>query len=56
MWVGLVIVAAHVAITIYFLFFFDAPDSVIIQEINLPLTVAYVSSIVFWFFQRCQRR
>jgi hypothetical protein len=51
MWIGLSIVATHIAITIYFIFIFDAPDTVSIQEISLPLTVAYVSSIVLWFFQ-----
>ena len=50
MWVGLAIVFCHIAITFYFLFLFKAPGEVVVQEINLPLTVAYVSSIVMWFF------
>jgi hypothetical protein len=47
---GLAIVAAHIAITFFFLLVFDAPDAVAIEEISLPITVAYTSAIVMWFF------
>lgn len=48
--VGLLIVAAHVALSFFFLFIFDAPTSVIVQDISTPITIAYVSAVVMWFF------
>ena len=51
MYIGLLILVSHIAISAYFLFFFAAPtENVQIEEISFPLTVAYVSSIVMWFF------
>lgn len=51
MWLGIAIVATHIFMVLYFSFVFDAPDAVIIQEIGFPITIAYVSAIVVWFFQ-----
>lgn len=54
--IGLVIVVAHVLLSGFMIFFFerliaDAPtEEIKIKEISLPLTVAYVSAIVTWFF------
>lgn len=48
--VGLIIAAAHIGLTLYFLFVFDAPGTVFVQEISMPITAAYVSAIVMWFF------
>ena len=51
MHVGLLILFAHLGITAYFLFIFSPPSSAVnIEEISFPLTVAYVSSVVMWFF------
>lgn len=51
MYVGLLILFAHLGISAYFLFVFAPPSAAVnIEEISFPLTVAYVSSIVMWFF------
>ncbi len=51
MYIGLLILFAHLGISAYFLFVFSPPSTAVnIEEISFPLTVAYVSSIVMWFF------
>jgi hypothetical protein len=51
MYIGLLILFAHLGISAYFLFVFAPPSAEVnIEEISFPLTVAYVSSIVMWFF------
>jgi hypothetical protein len=51
MYIGLLILFAHLGISAYFLFAFAPPSAEVnIEEISFPLTVAYVSSIVMWFF------
>lgn len=51
MYVGLLILFAHLGISAYFLFVFAPPSAAVnIEEISFPLTVAYISSIVMWFF------
>lgn len=49
--VGLLVVIGHVAITYLLLFYFQLPPGAKLSEISLPLTVAYVSAIVMWFFK-----
>ncbi|UWS79095.1 hypothetical protein N1037_17815 [Phaeobacter sp. G2] len=49
--VGLLVVVGHVAITYLLIFYFDLPEGAKLSEISLPLTVAYVSSVVMWFFR-----
>ena len=49
--VGLLVVIGHVTMTYLLLFYFDLPDGAKLSEISLPLTVAYVSAIVMWFFK-----
>lgn len=51
MYLGLVIVASHILLTFYLMFWFGSFKDVEIQKISLPLTVSYVSAIVLWFFQ-----
>lgn len=50
MLIGLFIVASHVTLSALFLFVFDLPEDALLSEISTPLTVAYVSAIVMWFF------
>lgn len=51
MYIGLLILFAHLGISAYFLFVFAPPSTAVnIEEISFPLTVAYVSSIIMWFF------
>lgn len=49
--VGLLVVLGHVCITFLLIFYFDLPEGAKLSEISLPLTVAYVSAIVMWFFK-----
>lgn len=51
MYLGLAIVTAHVLLSFYFMFIFEPLEYVAIEEISRPLTLAYVSAIVLWFFQ-----
>lgn len=54
--VGLLIVSAHVLITFLFIFWWDLPDGANFQDVTLPITAAYVVSIVIWFFENEARR
>lgn len=49
--IGISIVVSHIFLTFYFIIFFEAVDGVVLQEMSLPLTAAYVTSIVLWFFK-----
>lgn len=51
MWLGVIIVLAHVGVSIYLWAYFNygREDGVFIKEISLPVTLGYAVAIVKWF-------
>lgn len=51
MWLGLVIVVAHIGISLYLWIYFNYghKDGVFIKDISLPITLSYAVAIVKWF-------
>ncbi|WP_295072974.1 hypothetical protein [Tabrizicola sp.] len=46
------VVFAHVALALTFIFLIDLPSGSKVQEINAPLTLAYVSAVLAWLFRQ----
>lgn len=50
MWLGILIVGAHVTLNLAFVFYWELPEASRAQDISVPLTTAYVAAVVMWFF------